>query len=331
MVSLKDIAAMSGISVTQVSRALNDHHDVSEETKEKVRRIAKEMGYIKNINAQRLVTKKSNQIAVIVVGMNEDVNDGSGNVFIDTMRGINKFANEVDYESIIHLVENNREKSYLQYCKERSINGVIIIGTEFDEPRFMELVNTDFPCVAVDIQIHGENKGSVIINNTYYSMMAVNEMIKSGKKNIAMLSGTDHDMVSLERKAGYEFALKSNGLEIEAANIINCEFDYEKATHAALDLIKNKVDGIFCASDFMALGAMKAIAKRGLTIPNDIAVFGFDGIAIGEYSNPRLSTIKQDNFKKGYQAAKLLFEILNGEENMGTVVIPCSIERRQSV
>lgn len=331
MVSLKDIAAASGISLTQVSRALNNHSDVSEETKQKVRRIAKEMGYVKNINAQRLATKVSNQIAVIVIGMNEDANDSGGNIFIDIIRGINKFATEVEYEAIIHLVENKRKKSYLEYCKERAIEGVIIIGSQFDDPRFTELVESDFPCVAIDIQIDGKNKGSVIINNTYYSMIAVNEIIKSGKNKIAMLSGTEHDMVSLERKAGYEMALRTNKLTVDENIIINCEFDYNKSIEATRDLLNCNVDGIFCASDYMALGAIKAIEENGLRIPEDIAVFGFDGIPIGQYIRPRLTTIKQDNYKKGYSSAKLLYEILTGKENMGTIVVPCTVEKRESV
>lgn len=331
MVSLKDVAMKSGVSVTQASRALNGYNDVSEKTKEKVRNAAKELKYAKNINAHILATKNSNQIAVIIYGIDNDKNSEPSIIF-NIIKGINRYAKENNYEAVVHLNEDP-ELSYLSFCRQRGLMGVILFGVNYEDNNFKELMASDFPCVVIDIPVEGVNKGSVVVNNILYSMHATQKLLDRGCRHIAMLTGHGASMVEVERHSGYEMALKKAGINLDISLVVKAAFDSEKAYEQTKNLISKhaEIDGIFCASDFMALGAISAIREMNKKVPSDIAVFGFDGIALGGYTTPPLSTITQDNLRKGYSAARLLCDILNKRnEDARTIVVPCEITLRGS-
>ncbi len=325
MVGLKDIAAACGLSVTQVSRALNDNDDVSKKTKIRVREVANQLGYVKNINARILATKDSNQLAVIINGIDNDENS-EPSITYNIMKGINHYAREHNYEAVIYLNEKD-DLSYESFCRQRGIKGVIIFGANYEDASFQALLHSNFPSVAIDNFVEGENKGCVIINNFHYSMLATEHLIECGRKRIAMLSGHGHSLVEIERRSGYEAALSKNGLPIDTSLIVNANFDTHKAYLVTKALFKkySNIDGIFCASDFMALGALRAIKELDIKVPYDVSIFGFDGILLGDYSSPPLSTIKQNNFMKGYQAAKILHDIFENRNYERTVVVPCEL------
>lgn len=331
MVNLKDIARECGISMTQVSRALNDRKDVSEKTKILVRETAQRLGYVKNINAQILATKESNQIALMIYGVDEDKNS-EPSIIYNIIKGVNHFAKENGLEAVVYLNEDP-QISYLSFCQQRGITGIILFGVNYEDQSFKEIIASDFPCVVIDIPVEGKNKGSIVVNNIYYSMEATNHIIKKGCKKIAMMCGHGHSMVDVERKAGYKMALEQHNIPMDEELIVFGDFDSAKAYETAKELFHKhpEIDGLYCASDFMALGAINALKEMGRRIPQDVAVFGFDGVMMGEFVTPSLSTIKQNNFKKGHLAAKLLRNILKGEIETNTVVVPCEVVLRESV
>ncbi|MEG1458659.1 MAG: LacI family DNA-binding transcriptional regulator [Acetivibrio sp.] len=331
MVSLKEVAIACGLSLTQTSRALNNHKDVSEKTKQRVKETAEQLGYVKNINAQILATKESKQLAVMVYGMDKDKN-AEQSITFNLIKGVNRYAKEKGYEAVVYFIEDENV-SYLDFAIQRGINGIILFGVNYEDKNFKQIIASDFPCVVIDIPVDGEKKGSVVVNNLYYSMMATNCLIERGRKKIAMLCGHGQSMVDVERRAGYEMALKNNQRKVEENLIVLADFDTEKAYEKTRELMEKypDIDGFFCASDSMALGAVNALKDKGYQVPEDVSIFGFDGIALGEYVTPSLSTIQQDNLKKGYAAAKLLYEILHGEKERENVVVPCDIILRESV
>ncbi len=330
MTTLKDIAKTCELSVTQVSRALNDCDDVSTSTKIKVRKVAQELGYVKNINAKRLVMQKSNQISVIIYGF-ECYKSDNDNILMTVLNGIYNYAESINYEIVPFFVSQKNKESYLEYCKSRIINGIIFIGARFDDERFLEIVNSDFPCVTIDTLIEGKNKASVLINDEYYAHHAINEMINRGYKKIGMINGHEFAYVSLQRLQGYKNALKEHSIEINDKLIKCANFEFNEAIIKTKELISENVDGIFCSSDMMALGALYEISENKLKIPNDIALFGFDGLMITKYTSPKISTIVQDNFKKGYEAAKILNKIVKNEDYEKKVFVDCKIRITNSI
>ena len=312
MSTLKDVAKASGVSLTQVSRALNDYDDVSEETKEKVKKVAQKIGYVKNINASRLAMQKSNQISVILCGFTQ-VRHNEDNILLSMLNGIYEFAEEINYEVLPLLVSANWQKSYINYCKSRMIPGVIFIGGSSNDCDLKELLESDYPCVTIDMHVEGINKACVLVDEEKYSQVAINEMINRGYKRIGMINGHPYACVSVRRQQGYENALLQNGLPFEKSLVLNGQFLRKPAAKETEKLLDLEVDGIFCASDIMAIGALETIQKKRLKVPDDIGLFGYDGLLLTKFTTPNISTIAQDNHQKGYEAAKLLHKILKGK------------------
>ena len=331
MVKLKDVAKAAGMSVTQVSRALNDYDDVNEETKLRIKAVAKELGYVKNTTAQKLATGTSNQVALVIKGLDNESNFVEYNSIYPILCGINAYISTLPYEIVIYILQE-KIHSYLDYFNDKGIKNAILFGFNYDDEGFEELINSSLCCVCIDIPIEGDNKGCVITNNTFYSTQIVDHMFKSGKEHIAMINGTPHAIVSMEREAGYRVALQKNKKVVDDTLILNGEFQESIAHDLTLELIEKhpEVDAIFCASDYMAVGCMTAIKSLGKRIPEDIAVAGFDDVPLARYVAPALSTVSQDDYKKGYTSAELIISLMKNEAATKTILMNCDIKIRQS-
>ncbi|OON92193.1 MAG: hypothetical protein ATN32_09895 [Candidatus Epulonipiscium fishelsonii] len=332
MVTLKDIAKASGLSITQVSRALNNHTDVSDDTKVKVNKIATSMGYVKNMSAQRLAMQLSNQIAIVVKGIEKETELMEYNSVYPIVCGANKYANHNNYEIAMYIIPDDIN-SYVNYFQQKGIGKAILFGFEYNDKRFLELLESQYICVCIDIPIEKENKGCVVTDNTLYATYAVEALIKSGKKTIAMINGKSQAIVSIERKAGYLAALSNYNLEHRQKYIFNGNFDRAKTEHLTLQIMKDypDINGFFCASDYMAMGCMNALQTIGKKIPQDVGIIGFDNIPISKFIKPSLSTVSQNDFKKGYEAAKLLINICENKATQKTTSLSCSLELRESI
>lgn len=330
MVGLKEVALACGLSVTQVSRALNGRSDVSSATKARVEKVAAEIGYVKNLTAQSLSSKQSNQLAVIIRGL--DGKRESTSFVIDAIRGVNAFARQNHYETVVHFIEEIPD-SYESYCRQRGVGGMLLFNVNFNDAAFIALQQSDFPCVGIDMPMQGENKGCVIVNNAYYAALGVQQLVKRGRKRIALLCGDCNAFVAIERRAGYETAILQAGLELDPSLYGYGEFTLEDARSETLRLMEEHpdIDGFFCMSDLMAIGTIDALKSLHYSLPEQISIFGFDGLDLTDYIQPVLSTVKQDHIKKGYQAARLLTQIMRGEQEERTVTLPCELWLRDSV
>lgn len=330
MVKLVDVAKACGLSVSQTSRALNGRPDVSDETKRRVSQTAAAMGYVKNLTAQTLSAKKPAQLAVVVTGVNEQTENSS--FFFGIMQGVNSFANQNGYDTVVYIMEKSPE-CFETYCRQRGAGGMILMNADYDEPAVKRLAEGEFPCVFIDIPYTGKNKGCVVVNNAYYSRIAVEALIKRGRKRIAMITGNGHSTVEKEREEGYMQALRQAGLTVKKEWIVRGEFRYDMAHEQAVRLMEKepKIDGFFCVSDLMALGVINALRGLHYKIPKQISVFGFDGLTSGEYARPKLSTIRQNQKYKGFLAARMLADILANEPYEPSIVVPCEACLRESV
>ena len=330
MPTLKDVAKASGVSLTQASRALNDYDDVSEQTKQKVRKAATGIGYVKNVNASRLALQSNNQISVVIYAFASSKHS-EDNILIRMLNGIYGFAEEIGYDILPLFVSIKRPKSYLDYCKSRMIPGIIFIGARYDDAYFNELMDSDYPCVTIDTPARGRNKASVVIDDEKYSQAAVSEMIKRGYRRIGMINGHEYASVSIRRLQGYKSALLQNGLPFDESIVMDGGFMRDMAAGEARKLLGAKVDAIFCASDIMAIGALEAVQSEGYNVPGDVGLFGFDGLLLTSFVKPNISTVVQDNYQKGYEAAKLLHSILQGKHYEPRKFIECELRIADSI
>ncbi len=328
--TLKDVALAANMSVTQVSRALNNCDDVSEATKKRIQQLANDMGYIKNITAKNLAMSIKNEIALVLKGFEDPSNAVDYNPIYPILCGVNSVATEKDQTVVVHILPDSIT-SYVNYFRNKGIQKAVLYGFDYDDKRLEELLNSNICCVFIDLYADNDKKGCVVINNTLYSTKAVEALINAGKSNILMVSGTKHPIVSLEREAGYKIALEKAGKKIY--DIIRADFSKQKAKNAIFEQLKEhpEIDGIFSASDYMALGCIDALQEMGKKIPEDVSIIGFDNIPVSRYLNPPLSTVSQDDMLKGVEAAKLLLDIENNTQQSNVKMLTCEVKIRDSV
>jgi LacI family transcriptional regulator/LacI family purine nucleotide synthesis repressor len=259
--------------------------------------MAKKLNYSPNTIARSLVMKKSKTIGLLVSGfIRENVKD---NFMIEVMSGVNDFASQNDYDIVLFNTNSSkqREKTYTQLCRERQVDGVIIQGIRTDDPYLEEVIVGELPCVLVDIPRIGKNAGYVSTDNVAGAKEAGHYLADLGHKNIAMINGHEFAFVSQERLYGFTQALSERNIALPKDHIENGEFTEEGGKLAAVRLIENdpSITAIFCSSDLMAIGAMTALKNKGLKIPVDLSIIGYDNILLSRYVQPKLTTIGQDN------------------------------------
>ncbi|TVY03245.1 LacI family DNA-binding transcriptional regulator [Cohnella terricola] len=333
MVTIKDIAKKAGVSVTTVSRALNGYDDVNEETRKKIKQVAEELSYSPNVVARSLVSKKTRTIGLIISDINRA---GAKDAFsYEVLCGINDRAGDLNYDLLLFSTNPSKqvEKSYASLCKERNVEGAILSGLRLDDPYLHEVIEQNsFPCVLIDIPQTEANVGYVTSDSKIGAAMAVKHLLDGGHRNIAMINGHNQAFVSQERFEGYKEALEQADLSADPNLVYDGGFSEDGGAEAMYQiLIRNPgVTAVFCASDLMALGAMRTLEKMGLKVPEDMSVIGFDDITISSYCSPKLTTIRQDKYELGYQAAQLLIDMLEDRTDNRKIMLSNQLIVRES-
>lgn len=332
MATIKDIAKKVGVSVTTVSRALNGYDDVNENTRKKIIKAANELNYTPNAVARTLVTKKSKTIGLIVSELNRSSN--KDNFTFEVLCGINEYTAESDYDMVLFSTDPNRQKkkSYSQLCMERGVDGAILQGIRTDDPYLHEVLESNIPCVLIDIPINTETVGYVSTDNYDGAKTAVNHLIKLGHVHIGMVNGHEHAFVSRERLKGYQAALHESGLSFDETMVVNGKFFEKNAEEVTYKLLIEhpQITALFCASDLMAFGAIKAAQRLNLSVPRDLSIIGYDDIILSSYVMPRLTTVSQDKFMIGYKAAEMLISMLNEEKAAHICILPTELVKRDT-
>jgi LacI family transcriptional regulator len=333
LTTIKDLAKAAGVSITTVSRALNGYDDVSRETREKISKIAKEMNYRPNAAARSLVTKKSRTLGVILSEIKRS--GAKDSVAFEILCGINDRAAELNYDILLFSTNPKKQlaKSYSDLCRERNVEGAIISGLRIQDQYLHEIVdNVDFPSVLIDIPLSGKLLGHVTTNNLHGALIAVEHLLELGHRNIAMINGHNEASISEERLAGYTQALKKRNIAFRPEWVYNGNFTEEGGMEAMYQIMLNHPDvtAVFSASDLMALGALRAAERLGKKVPESISLVGFDDIPLASYCSPRFTTIRQDRYEMGYQAAQLLIDILEDRKVNRKIVLSNELIARES-
>ncbi|WP_219835396.1 LacI family DNA-binding transcriptional regulator [Paenibacillus sp. R14(2021)] len=333
MATIKDIARMAGVSTTTVSRALNGYDDVSKETKKRIYDIAEKLDYSPNAVARSLVSSKTHTIGVIFSGLK--YTGGKDNLAFEILYGINDRANEMNYDILLFSTSPSKQriKSYYNLCKERNVDGAIIFGLKVDDPYLEEVITkSNFPCVLIDIPFSHDILGNVTTDNVEGVRMAVHHLADWGHTNIAMINGYPEAHVSEQRLTGFKQAISECGLAYDASKIFDGAFSEEGGEQAMFRILDEHpgVTAVFCSSDLMALGAMRALDKRGRKVPDSVSVVGYDDIILSSYCTPKLTTIHQNKYEMGWESAKLLIDMLEGKEVNHNVVLKNELIVRES-
>lgn len=324
-VTIRDVAKAAGVSITTVSRALNGYSDVGLKTRNKIQRIAQEMNYRPSAVARSLVMNKTRTIGFLV----SDLTKGRvGHYYMyQVLYGLNDRLSEVGYDLVLVSTTSARQsrESYLDFCTERRFDGVIVMGIRLDDPYVREVVESPLPSVMIDVPLLSEHCGYVMSDNVYGAQLAVKHLVSRGHKKIGLVNGHMQAAVSRDRQRGYQLALESAGLPWTADLEYHSDYSQEGGGIGFLDLLSKHPDmtGVFFASDLMAIGGIHAAQQRGMRIPDEVAMVGFDDIELAEFVTPALTTIRQLRYQIGVTAANVLVGMMDREEQPeGRLLVP---------
>jgi len=331
-VTIKDIARIVGVSPTAVSRALNGHRDIGEETRAKIKRVAQELGYRRNAIARGLVTKRTDTIGLFVLGRGAT---GFGDPFAyEVILGVMDTVSSGGYDLVLYGIgalcppvmggpspARGRRPggpscagSYVGKCKERQVDGVIMMGLRTDDPQYRSLGELDVPCVLIDVTPPCEGIGFVGSDNVLGAKTATEHLISLGHTRIGMLNGHAYATVSAERLEGYKIALMNAGIPYNPALVFEGDFSGESGGRAAryFTALSNDVrpTAVVAASDVMAIGLVQALKGMGIAVPQDVSVVGFDDIPSASHVDPPLTTVRQARYDLGATAARMVLERL---------------------
>ena len=311
--TIKDIAKRIGVSVTAVSKALNDKKDVSDELKIRVKKVAEELDYSANTIAKRLVTNKSNTLGVFMFSRVSQKLDNFGFQFI---AGIMEEANKNDYDILLFSTDSDllNEKSYLKLCKERRVEGAVLFGIRLDDPHVDELKNSPLPISIIDTYIRGKNLFYITTNNQIGVNKALDYLWGLGHRRIAMINGHEKAQVSESRYNAFRDYLSKRD-SFKPGLVFPGDFSQESGYLWGRRILKmeQRPTAIFAASDLMALGVIQALKEAGQNLPSDMSIIGFDNLPSSEYVEPSLTTISQDGIRIGREAVRVILDRIAGK------------------
>lgn len=310
MVSMKDISIACGVSVATVSKALNNHNDIGTETKEHIKQVAKEMGYFPNSAAKALKTNRTYNIGVLFA--EDDYSGLTHDYFVLVLDSLKRTVEKEGYDiTFINNCKTRSERmSYLEHCRYRGFDGIAIVCTNFYTPEVLELVRSNIPTVTID---HLFNNVCAIMSDNVKGMRdLLTYVYQKGHRRIAYIHGTDSAVTQSRLSSFYRTAAQL-GLEIPDEYISVAAYrDTEKTYEETVRLLnlKNKPTCILYPDDFAAFGGINAIKERGLRIPQDISVVGYDGIRIARHIEPTLTTLNQNTRELGQKAGEKLISLI---------------------
>lgn len=306
MVSMKQIAEACGVSIASVSKALHDHKDIGEDTKARIRKTAEELGYYPNAAARTLKTNRSYNIGVLFA---DAANSGLTHDYFSAVLESFKTAAESRGYDITFLNTHTGSRSYLEACRHRCMDGVVIACIDFEQPQVKELMNSNIPVVTIDYRY--EACSSVISENQKGMQALVEYIIRCGHTDIAYIHGDASSTVTRTRLDAFRTTLISHGIPIREAYILPSSYlDLEQAaacTQTLLSLPKIP-DCIIYPDDTALLGGLNVLHEHGLRIPQDISIAGYDGLRVSRYVSPKLTTVHQDTVRIGTEAAIQLIQ-----------------------
>lgn len=303
--TIKDIARELGLSIATVSRALNGTSDVNQETRNKVLNKAKELFYKPNIQARNLLKKRNNMIGVVVP---EFVTF----FFPEIIIGIQEVANANGFQVLIcqSNESSTQEKKNIEMLEESMVEGLIVSVAKDAKniDLFQRLKRERMPLVFVNRVLPELNASQVVIDDRKWAFKSVEHLIKCGYKNIAHLAGNEHLSVTKERMQGYIDALNHYNIPIKKHLIMHVGVQQDRAKIGIdyLLSLKEKPDAIFAINDPIAVGCMLELKKRGLNVPQDIAIAGFTESPMGKIME--LTSVLQPTHEIGKTAAQMLLQ-----------------------
>lgn len=329
MVTIKDVSRLSGFSVTTVSKALNNYPDIARKTKEHIKKICNEVGYVPNATAQSLVSKKSYTIGIVF----EEIT-GVGLQHPLFSKILESFKSEVeklgyDIMFLSNTGANGSSGSYYQHSIRKQIEAILVLCAEFNSEAMIELYKGPIPTLIIDFT--NEKVLNVTSDNKIGMAQAVEYLTQLNHKKIGHIHGSLDTYIGELRYRSVREAMEAKRLTINEDYFVDGNFFSREDGINAMNRIlamKNPPTAIICASDMLAIGAISACNKNGKSVPEDFSIIGFDGINAGQLISPTLTTIKQNTEAMGKSAAKNIIKMINSKKQLSageTIEVPTAV------
>lgn len=325
-VTIKELSAACGLSISTVSKALNDYPDVSAETRELVRATAAKLGYRPSAIARGLKIGRTFNLGVLY--SDDSASGFTHNYFAPVLEAFKGEAERRGYDItfITHRTGRNN-MTYLQHCLYRNVDGVCIVNCHFDDPEVTELLSGPLPVVTIDHMFH--NRSCVESENRQGMTQLTQHILSKGHTRIAYICGEENAVTNI-RRTSFLRAMQEAGLSVPPEYLIHSRYHHPAAAREAtqrLLSLENRPTCIIMADDYAALGGLEAIRGAGLRVPQDISVAGYDGVGILQMCRPQLTTVHQDTLRIGQAAARKLVHLIEQPHTtfQEVISIPCHL------
>ena len=317
-ITLKMVAKRAEVSVNTASRAINNKPDINEETKKRVLRIAKELGYIRNAAAVALRTKKTRTIGVVIA-------DNSNPFYAEVLNGIEVAAREKNYHIILANTQRDykKEEEAINLLLAKRVDGLLIAPVQDRDDDIRKLVEANIPFVIVGRDFENIEVDAVYNDEVKGGFLATEYLIKKGHKRIALIDGFLYKSPAKGRLEGYKKALNKYRIPLDVSLISVGDINLEDGHERTRQMLGKNLDftAIFAYNDMMAFGAMQAIKEKGLRIPEDIGLVGYDDISFSSLMDPALTTIRLNKQELGIESVKLLLSRINGNRKIAQKIM----------
>ena len=307
--NIEEIAKISGVSRSTVSRVINNDARVRAETRQRVQEVINRLGFQPNAMARSLAGGKSHILGLVIpVGVSA--------LFVDPyfpllIQGVSSACNAREYSVVLWLAEPEYERRMMREILHNGlVSGVIVASMVFNDPIVQALAESDIPFILVGRHPHDERVSYVDVDNLNSAHEAVSHLLRLGRKRVATITGPQNMVVGKDRYQGYLDAIRSGGLVVDPNLVAEGDFSDMGGYFSMKGLLPFHPDAVFAASDIMAVGAMRAINEAGLRIPGDVAVIGFDDLPLAAHTNPPLTTIRQPAIRTGVVTTEVLIEMV---------------------
>lgn len=303
--TLEQVAALAGVSRATVSRVVNDHASVDPELRERVERAVAELGYVPNQAARSLVTQRTDTLAL--VASEPDLRVFGDPFFSGITRGVSQEASRAGLQVMLMMAQSFPELDSIErYLRSAPVDGVLLISEHAaHDPLPAAMRDAGIPLVIGGRPLHPEVVAAYVDNdNVGGARLAAKHLVEQGRRVVGTIAGPADMSAGIDRLAGFKSGL---GRGFRASRVEHSDFTHQGGEQAMARLLERvpDLDGVFAASDLMALGALRALRKAGRRVPQDVAVVGFDDIAGAELAEPPLTTVRQQTVLQGRMMIRL--------------------------